>query len=235
MSINKIWAAGAAIVIVAILALGWFAGVSPKLQESAASKLELESVETQNSLQEITLAKIKSDFAELDSLKAELATLRGALPAGDDLSTFIGELHALEAASGIVLSSIGATEGVPFVPAPAPVVEETDVEADAAETAEPPAPSIPEGQFIVIGMDLSVKGTHEQVLAFVDALQNGNRLFLVSNLNVQLDETTQQYTGGITGFVYVLLDPVAEAAKAEAAATEAAGTAATGADAATTP
>jgi len=225
MSINKIWSAGAAIVIVAILALGWFAGVSPKLQESAASKLELESVESQNSLQEINLAKITSDFAKIDSLKAELATLRGALPAGDDLSTFIGELHALEAASGVVLSSIGATEGVPFVPAPAPVEEEeAEGEADAAETAEPAAPAIPEGQFIVIGMDLSVKGSHEQVLAFVDALQNGNRLFLVSNLNVQLDETTQQFTGGITGFVYVLLDPVAEAAKAEAAAAEAAGT-----------
>lgn len=220
---NRIWVLGAAIVMLAILAMGWFLGASPMLAQAAANDLQRASVESTNAGQEATLASIKEEFAKLNELKAELAELQKALPPGADLSTFIGELHELEAASGVQITSIIATDPAEFVP-PVPAVDEvpaadaaaTDegaaavaepVEPAAADPAAADAAALPAGDLIVIGLTLSVKGTQAQVIDFVDAVQKGNRLFLVTGLTIARDEEDESYAGTIPGSVYVLIDP----------------------------
>lgn len=203
---NKLWLLIAGVAGVAVLALGWFLGVSPKLDEMSAANEQRSSVDAQNVLHEQRLAALKKDFEQIDTLKQQLAEAQQSLPPGDDLSTFLGELHALEGTSGVVLTSFGAGDGLKYVAAPGEVTD----------------PLVTADNFIAIPIDLTVQGTRPQVIEFISDLQYGNRLFLVIKLTVaqstnavvadaEADEgpVVGAYEGNISGFVYVLVDPSA--------------------------
>ena len=200
---NKFWFLIAGVVGVAVLALGWFLGLSPKLDEMSAANEQRTSVETQNRLHEAKLAELKKEFKQLDTLKAQLVDAQASLPPGDELSTFLGELHSLEASSGVVLTSFSAGDGENYVAAPGTGSE---------------SPLVTEKNFIAIPIDLAVQGTRPQVIAFLSDLQYGKRLFLVIKVSVaQSKDATgaggavaaDAYDGNVSGFVYVLVDPSA--------------------------
>ncbi|MBB5632936.1 Tfp pilus assembly protein PilO [Cryobacterium mesophilum] len=208
---NKLWMVIAGIAGIAVLALGWFLGISPKLDEMSASNEQKASVDAQNVLHQKKLDSLKAEFAQLDTLKEQLVGAQASLPPGDDLSTFLGELHALEGSSGVVLTSFSAGDGMNYVAAPG---ETTD-------------PLITADNFIAIPINLAVQGTRPQVIDFLSDLQYGKRLFLVIKLSVAESKkavatdpgttdpgsaTTPDksvYEGNISGFVYVLVDPSA--------------------------
>lgn len=202
---NKFWLLIAAVVGVAILAMGWFLGVSPKLDEMNAANEQRASVEAQNRVHEAKLAELKKEFQQLDALKTELANAQASLPPGDELSSFLGELHRLEASSGVVLKSFSAGDAQTYVAAPGTTTQSPLVTAD---------------NFIAIPIDLTVQGTRPQVIDFLSDLQYGKRLFLVTKLTVaqakgaastdgEAADTANAYEGTISGFVYVLVDPSA--------------------------
>lgn len=197
---NKFWLLIAGVLGVVILAMGWFLGVSPKLDEMAAANDQRASVEQQNRLHEAKLAELKKQFKDLDNLKADLTEAQLGLPPGDELSTFLGQLHQLEAASGVSLTKFAASDGQRYIAAPGATVN----------------PAITADNFVAITIDLTVAGTQAQVMNFVSDLQYGPRLFLVTKLTVAQDQTSADqegkpagYTGSITGYVYVLVDPSA--------------------------
>ncbi|HEY9497724.1 MAG TPA: type 4a pilus biogenesis protein PilO [Terrimesophilobacter sp.] len=202
---NKFWLLIAGVVGVAILAMGWFLGVSPKLDEMNAANEQRASVEAQNQAHEAKLVELKKEFQQLDALKTELADAQASLPPGDELSSFLGELHRLEASSGVVLTTFGAGDGQNYVAAP------------GATTL---SPLVTQDNFIAIPIDLTVQGTRPQVMEFLSDLQYGKRLFLVIKLTVAQSKeaaskdaegasTVDAYQGTISGFVYVLVDPSA--------------------------
>lgn len=199
MSNNRIWILLAAVVSVGVIALGWFIGVSPKLDEVALADKQQLSVEAQNDLQEARVATLKEQFSRIDELKADLAKLQLALPPGDDLSTFLGQLHDLEGTSGVLLTRFTSSDAQKYVPVVGSVID----------------PLVTVENFVTVPIGLTVEGTREQVLKFVSDLQYGKRLFLVNQLTVsegddtvgEEDESTSKYIGIITGFVYVLIDP----------------------------
>ncbi len=200
---NKFWLLIAGVIGVAILAMGWFLGLSPKIDEITSANEQRTEVEAQNKLHEVKLAALKKEFQQLDELKAELAVAQESLPPGDMLSSFLGELHRLEASSGVVLTNFGAGDGQVYVAAPG-VGEES--------------PLVTAKNFIAIPINLTVKGTRPQVIAFLNDIQYGKRLFLVIKLTLAQDqaaanpddenaEVVDAYEGNISGFVYVLVDP----------------------------
>ncbi len=202
---NKFWFLIAGVLGVAILAMGWFLGISPKLDEINAANEQRTTVEEQNGLHEAKLAELKKEFQQLDSLKAELADAQASLPPGDLLSAFLGELHSLEASSGVVLTSFSAGDGQIYIAAPGVGVE---------------SPLVTTSNFIAIPIDLTVQGTRAQVIAFLNDLQYGKRLFLVIKLTLsqevaavipegEAEAPAVVYEGNISGFVYVLVDPSA--------------------------
>jgi len=188
---NRLWVIGASIVMAAVLAMGWFIGASPLLATAAADDAQRESVEAQNAGHEARLAQIKEEFANIASYRGELAELQAAVPPSGDLSTFLGQLHDLELASGVSVASINVGGASPFI-ASAP-----------AEGADPA--STDESEFIYIDINLSVTGDQGALLDFLDALQGGTRLYLVKGLTMSSDAGV--YTASIDGSVYVLLDP----------------------------
>jgi Tfp pilus assembly protein PilO len=199
---SKMWILIAAILSVAVLAMGWFLGVSPKLDEMNSANDQRASVEQQNKLHEARVAELKKQFENIDELKEKLAEFQLALPPGDELSTFLGQLHALEASSGVLLTKFAASDGQSYVAAPGATTN----------------PLVTADNFVAITIDLTVTGTRGQVIDFLNDLQYGDRLFLVTKLTVAQDQsgssgseegTVGGYTGTITGFVYVLVDPSA--------------------------
>lgn len=247
---NRLWVLGTMVVVVAVAAMGWFFGISPKLDEASANDSDRENVELQNDLQEIKLIQIKGEYERIDEVSAELAAMRAVVPSDSDLSTFIGELHALEQKSKVAITRIASNDGVPYVAPPDPnldaamtaanaltdpdekkaAVEKAQADADAAQG--PGRGMIDETNLVLIPIDIEVKGSRAQVVDFVNSLQNGSRLYLVTKLNINeetpeaepvgdedaeepLPVATVNYTGSIAGFVYVLLDPNGTAAAAE--------------------
>lgn len=211
---NRLWAIGAAFIMIAVLLLGWFLGVSPNLSQAAISDTQRISVEEQNTQQEATLADLKSKFEKIDEYKTELAGLRRAIPAGGDLSTFIGQLQDLEARSGVKVKSITTSDAAPFLSsasaaapaAPAAPADGTEAPAAADEVAAPGS-GVNELNFVSIEVDISVAGSRDQVLDFVEALQSGSRLYLVTALTISEDDTgSGVFTARVTGAVYVLLN-----------------------------
>lgn len=199
---SKMWILIAAILSVAVLAMGWFLGVSPKLDEMNSANDQRVSVEQQNKLHEARVAELKKQFENIDELKEKLAEFQLALPPGDELSTFLGQLHALEASSGVLLTKFAASDGQSYVAAPGATTN----------------PLVTADNFVAITIDLTVTGTRGQVIDFLNDLQYGDRLFLVTKLTVAQDQSGSSgseegavggYTGAITGFVYVLVDPSA--------------------------
>jgi Tfp pilus assembly protein PilO len=199
---SKMWILIAAILSVAVLAMGWFLGVSPKLDEMNSANDQRASVEQQNKLHEARVAELKKQFENIDELKEKLAEFQLALPPGDELSTFLGQLHALEASSGVLLTKFAASDGQSYVAAPGATTN----------------PLVTADNFVAITIDLTVTGTRGQVIDFLNDLQYGDRLFLVTKLTVAQDQSGSSgseegavggYTGTITGFVYVLVDPSA--------------------------
>ena len=236
---NRLWVIGAVILTVAIVAMGWFLGVSPKLGEAAAADQHRADVAAQNEAHEAETARIKKQYEQLPELKAQLAVLRAAVPAGDDLSTFLGELHQLEQQTQVSLTSFSAGDGQPYVPPAAPEAKDakagTDAATDAAKNAAKPAantatavpgatsPLVTADNFVAIPVTVMVTGSHEQAMNFIQGLQSGNRLFLVTDLKMAQAKDSEAFDATITGFVYVLLNSNAPAeAKADSGESEAA-------------
>ena len=219
MTTTRWWTAGAVLVMVVIVASGWVLGIAPRLAEVQTADDERVGVETLNATYEQTLVKLKKLDEDLPALTTQLNELKAALPPDAQVSTLLGQLNALAAESGVELTSI--TAGIPerfgaaakaaalLAPAPTPEPGEGDDPAAVTPEAAPVSPA-PEG-FVSVPISVEFTGNPGGLLAFIQKVQYGTRLFLVEALDIT-------YDGGggkvkIDGFVYALTDPpVAEEA-----------------------
>jgi hypothetical protein len=226
MSNNRIWILGTVVISIAVLVLGWFLGLQPRLAEAAAASAERVSVEQQNAARANQIEKLKSDFAGLDAVAAELQSLRESLPASADYTGFLNQLNDIAKENSATLTA--------FAPA-APVVlgDPAGLAASQAEEAsgsagsgagaseEPTGTELPDGSLVAIPTTLSASADFDDLLSFVGDLQHGTRLFLVSGLDFAGED--KAYTVSITGYVYVVIDSSVtdpDAAVSETAPTE---------------
>ncbi|MEO6201500.1 MAG: hypothetical protein ABIX44_10095, partial [Cryobacterium sp.] len=178
-------------------------------------------------------------FEGIDKLRAELADLRETVPSGAEIPAFIGQLDKIAQAQDVTLSSITVSNAEPYVPVvamtptdPAPVegaaagdsaaaapidaATAAAAAADAAAAAAVPAPVVNDlitaTNFVAVPISLTVSGTYEKTLDFVEGLQKGTRLVMVTTVTTTKPEATSGITSTISGFIYVLLDQNAGAA-----------------------
>ncbi|PWC06733.1 hypothetical protein [Mycetocola zhujimingii] len=228
----KLWVLGLAVVMVGILAMGWFVGVDPQLQAKAAADEQRVSVEAQNDATVQTIAKLKGDFESIDALRAELAGLRSSIPADGDLPAFLTQLDTLAAESGTTVTSLTVAEAIEYTapetsvvvpPAEAPAEDSGEEAAEGDEAAETDAAaSEPEGpetptvitdarisaeNFVAIPITVNVQGDRDGVRSFVDKLQHGPRLFMATQLSMApKDDAPELLVTVVTGYIYTLLE-----------------------------
>jgi Tfp pilus assembly protein PilO len=215
---NRYWIFGTAVIVIAVAALGWFLGIQPALQQAAATDAARADVEAQNAQYELQLAQLREDYENIDALRAEVETLRLAIPNHADYEGFIAEINGLAAGTATTVTNVVIGDASWYMAAPtsatppAEVVEEAPADGTAAGAGDTaaaaaegeqviPLPnadgSVNGSNFIAIPVQLTVTGEY---LQFIRALQADQRLFLVTGFSAA-DGTPPT----INGLLYVLL------------------------------
>jgi Tfp pilus assembly protein PilO len=231
------WIGATAFASVALAGGAWLLAISPQIAEGAELREQTESVDNQNDILELAIAKLAAEFEHLDEYKTELAELRLQIPTEARLSAYLRELDAIAAAHAVVVTNLAPAMPQAFVsavvPAPAPAPTETAEEGTEEEaTAEAPTdeatpttPAVPAGPvappgFVAIPVTITVVGTYDNTVAFLSSLQTGTqRLFLLTGITGTSQQPAEASGGRpelalgdqelqLTGFLYTLPDPL---------------------------
>ena len=183
-----------------IFGVGWMIGIQPQLNRISTANLHREIVVAQNIKNEVLLAKLKSDFQNIDTLRMNLAQLRTSVPTRADISSFVTELNFLANAHEVTVKSITVNDAKPYTPnSGASAGESSEVFID---------PKITSRNFIVVPVQFSVAGNYSKVLEFIRSVQTGERLFFISNFGSTgstKSEAAGKVDSAVSGYVYVLL------------------------------
>jgi Tfp pilus assembly protein PilO len=166
--------AGAAVVVL----LGWwFLLWSPRSDDIAEARDRTEQAEGQAQQLETEIARLKAAQRDEPLRRAQLETMRTAIPEDPNLAQFILDTNDAANKAGIDFISI----------APTPPAAATPQAAAAATTATTaPAPAAPPAE---IRVALQLQGGYFQVLDFVNRLNDLPRLVVIDNVTVSADQT----------------------------------------------
>lgn len=237
MDKNRIWVIGSVVVMVAVLVMGVLLGIQPQLAAVATANDARVAVEASNTGQASVLAQLKTDFAGIDALKANLVPLTTSVPSGTKIPDFVSQLDALAGATSVTLAGMTVADAMPYAP-PAALAATGTPDAAAGASAGGPASTSPltnaqitATTFASLAVTITITGSYAHALDFVSGLQSGQRLYLVTGLTTTaLDApapssgtvaavttktvATGEVTATITGLVYVLIPRATAAAPA---------------------
>ena len=221
---NRIWIIATAMISIVVLALGWFLGISPQLDQAVSNLAEKSSVEATNADHEVELAMLMKQFESIDEITAELEGLREQLPPEARYAEFLRQVDDIADSSKIsfATSLIGNPE-VFVMPA-------AQVDSDSVATEpEADAPQNTLSSILAIPITLEVTGSYRTVLDFVQKMQTGTRIFLVTGLSGSTEEVKSTVEGVpstsvmrliVSGYIYVVSDPTYVAPETESSEPE---------------
>jgi len=218
---DRIFTIVAVLVMVAAVAGGWFLAIGPQLAVASEADSQRGLVEAQNAATAAAIAALAKEQEDLPDLETTLSALQRAIPLDIAAPAFIDDINALAIRSGVVVSAITVATPLAYVApageAPEATTDEASGEADTAEAPvveiDPNAPPavtnglVTSDNFVLIPVTIEAKGTYAQALDFLNGLQFGERLFLVtgfvSSANKE-DAGDPTVTATTTGYIYAL-------------------------------
>ncbi|GAA4160371.1 hypothetical protein GCM10022286_16290 [Gryllotalpicola daejeonensis] len=194
ISANRLWAFGAFVVAIGLVALGWFMGVSPQLDARSTALDSLASVQSTNAQLEAKVGKLARDAKNKDALQATFDALNVSLPNSAATSDFMTQLNGAASAAGVTLSGISVTAAQPYAAPAAPQQQAasssgskaaTPAPAPTAQPGMPPftSPAVNGNNLAVVPVTLTATGDYGKVLNFVKNVQNLKRYFLVTAIS----------------------------------------------------
>ncbi len=190
---NRTWFFVASVVSIAALIGGWFFGIQPQLGSAANAQIEATSLDDQNAIAQLELARLKAQDEALPQLQTELDELQLSVPDAMDLETFSAEVAGLAAANGVSLTSVSFTQAVPSVPA-------------AAYANAVPSDFAIEN-LVAITYTLSLLGPRDGLVSYLRALQFGDRLSVFPSFTLAQGPDAANWGMDVTGVVFVLIGP----------------------------
>lgn len=193
----RVWSFATVILIIAVVALGWFLGVAPKLGEAARFDAERLTVQAQNELTRAVIAELEADFERIDELRAELALLRAEFPTQAEYDDAVEEFITSILAEDLVLQNLQINEPSPSSPAvlgPDEQAPEPELDGEGL---------LPAGSLLLVSVSITVFGPLDATLAFVDALQQSPRFGVVPSINYSTEGDEGSQTT-ITLNIYVI-------------------------------
>lgn len=232
MDRNRLWVIGSVLVMALILVGGWVVGVQPQLAAIAEADTQKAAVEETNARNLRVLEQLKKDSADLPKLRTKLAALAESVPEGSSIPTFTSQLNALYSSSNVICVDQAFADAVaykPVSPPAAPAAASASSTPTPTATATPaPTPTAPAGvppvvntlitsqNFAAQPVTITVRGQYADILNFVNGLQTGPRLFLVTALSTApttgTDAAPGSLDGKIAGYIYSLTTPDEKAA-----------------------
>lgn len=169
----RVWSFATVIVIIVVVALGWFLGISPKLAEAAQYDTDRLAVQGQNEVARAVIAQLEADFERVDELREELEKLRSEFPTQAEYDSAVEEFITTIVAEGVALQNLQINEPSPTSAAV----------LGAGESA--PAPEVdgegllPVGSLLLVSVSITVFGPLDATLSFIDELQQSPRFGIV--------------------------------------------------------
>ena len=220
------------LVMVVLIAAGWFLVAQPQLAAASTANTQLTDAQSKVAATEAAIAQLKSEQKNIPSLKKALAKLKLSIPSDVKSSDYVRGLNDLAAATGVTITGITVDNPKPYTPpvdpnatpaktpgstaspSPAPSSSASAAPAVPTQLSWTPVtdPSITSSNFVLIPVTVSTAGDWPTSLAFIKGLQTGTRLFLVTGLSFSHDAvhpTVLDTT--ITGYIYAIIDPNAPA------------------------
>ena len=207
--------------MVVILAIGWFLIAQPQLAAAAAADEKRAAAAAQVAASQIVVAQLKADAAKLPELLDELDELRTSIPAGIDPSGYLDGLSALATVAGVGITGLTVENPIAYTPATPPAgqsgpagaeTEEGDGAAAEESTDPPPAafpgittsPLIDASDFVAIPVTIEIAGESSAIMRFINGLQSGDRLFLVSTVSTEQSTEPGYLIGKVGGFIWAI-------------------------------
>jgi hypothetical protein len=213
MNLTRIWIGAGALAIVAVLAGGWFLGVSPLLTQASTNDADRASVLALNQAQEAQLVVLADQTKKWESIEKDRARLQSAIPADPRMPALVGEISSLAAAAGVQITSFStsdaqllggaATEAPASDPAAAAAPADAAAAATTADGAAAPAAPTRSG-LVAVPVELAASGSTDALLGFLSGLQHGERLMLVSGMNLAGSDSGAEQSLTVSGYVFVL-------------------------------
>jgi hypothetical protein len=231
---NRIWMIGTVTVMLVIVVAGWFLGAQPLIATAASADQQAASVTAQNVAQTAEIAQLTTEMKQLPQLKQDYTALQASIPGTSKTADFIKSLDALATTAGVQI--VGFTVGDPLaytIPASVAAAAAAASAASPAPIATPvpappvvatPAPAvvtnslITPDNFVGIQVVIDVSGQNANVLNFINGLQSGSRLYLVTGITTTRDVAPgvgtnpdgasagdpNAVTTHVTGYIYVI-------------------------------
>lgn len=207
MDKNRLWTLGVGGAIVVVALAGWFLGIAPIAAQASAASVQRDSMALSNSTGQARVTSLRAQYANLGGLRAKLAALTDSVPQTANIPVFLRELNTLTIENNVILGTVTIGDAQTYesaVLAPAPVAA-TPAATTTTAPVSPVSPDGPSRRLIQIPISISITGTYSNVMDFVRGVQNGTRLYFVSNVNlVGSGDKAEQFTGTITGLIFVL-------------------------------
>jgi len=168
---NTPWIAGAVIISLVIIAVGYFFGISPKLEDAEDLDEQAESQESLNEVLELKLIQLRADFAKLDEYQEEIENFEVGIPLEPQLPEVIRMTDELANAADVALTR---TEFPLPEPVTIPPVLEDVIDIEG---------------LIRMTVNYEIVGEYTDIFSFVDALQQEYpRHVLVRDFSVVANE-----------------------------------------------
>ena len=174
------------IVTIAVAAIGWFFGIAPQLGQAATARSEQISVDAQNAQYAAIVAQLAADFERVDEIEAEFDELQSAVPDSAATEAALAEIAAAAGATGVVVDAVSFGASTPFTPV-----------AGDGSTTQLSAELL--ARLFSVPFTVSASGSYPALVDFVDRLQLGERLMLVTIVSYTGtgDATTMQAGGSM--------------------------------------
>jgi Tfp pilus assembly protein PilO len=203
MTRTRKWVSGTAVLVLIVLAAGWFLLVSPKKSDAATlQQTALAQAATNDGLR-AKVASLKAQDAQIPQQEAKLATFRQQVPETPAEPALVRQLSALAKQSGMLFEALNA--------------------ANPAGLNVPSAPvAAKDNSLNQMSITMTVEGTYYSAERFLDLLESMKRVMIVTGItgnttsDVQNDPTSHKYT--ISARVFTTTTSGAPAAGATATA-----------------
>jgi hypothetical protein len=223
-----------------IVLLGWLLLVSPQMSKASTLQAETVAAQDQTTALRAKEAALKKQAEQLPAMEAELRTLYEKLPNEAGVDALIKQIDEINRSTSMTVTEFSvdppAPVALPEAAAAAPAPEATGGEAAtgdeaAAAAAAAAAAPAPAALLSYSTVTLALKpASFNQAVSYLNSLENLDRAFLITNVDVVSDAGDGTTAGGVTlnltGRIYVR-PPTAEEEQAAAEASASASPSAT--------
>lgn len=179
---RQLWAI-TVVLVLAVLAAGWFLLVAPKHSHAAALRAQTATQHSNSAALRVQLAQLQAQAKNLPAQQAALRKIALQIPENPALPTLIRSLSAMSSATDTTLVSLKPS-------APAAAVLATGAVTVPAGSASKAAPA--QAGLQTIAMSIQIDGSYFGLVQLVSELERLPRVFMVDGFQL----TPQTATGG---------------------------------------